>query len=212
MTDTTTIPVDTSEAENLPVPTSEPAKDDLLHSLSQFIARMEEDVVPIFFSGKSGELVYSFARVPLTDKRFIIGINTFKEGWVCWKDGVPVGDHSWDFGDHAAAIAEKDLEDYGPYEQHHDGWRRFLSFQLMDTDSIQYRLRLATKANMSNFLALAQEIGGRLDAGEPAVPVVTIDSVRVPGKFANYMPRFRVFNWLFEEGIPAYLAKVNSQR
>ena len=167
-------------------------------------------VTYLSFSGKTGN--YSLGRNKDDidpDDLFLLEPQSIIEGWVCWKSNKPVARVEWSiYQRKAQAVLEADLEDHGPYRQNMgEGWQPLLGFGVMSTDGqmTPIKFTVTSKSGRNAIDDMIEEVKKRMQAGEPAMPLMGFDSETfVAMEQTNYKPQFEVESWVTREAAAAY--------
>lgn len=163
----------------------------------------------VAFSGKSGELTYGRDREPLDQtEEFLLDPLSAHLGWVCWVGSKPVARHEWLMHDKASAVRASDLEDKGPYTRAQDGWQPMVGFGFVSRETgTEYKFSTNSKSGRNAVGDLLREIGDRLKAGEPSVPLFRFGKEKfVAQGETNWKPKFSVIEWLEQGEASALLA------
>lgn len=163
------------------------------------------------FSGKTG--AYSLGR----DKEdidpedvFILEPQTCFTGWQCWKASKPVAKHKWSVYAPQNAVAERDLEDHGPYkEKLGEGWKRMLGFGVIDAvEGTQIEFSTDSVSGRNAVSGLLDEIAQRMRAGEAGIPLVRFDKEQFTAQEQrNWKPKFVVEAWVSRDQVMAYMSE-----
>jgi hypothetical protein len=156
----------------------------------------------VSFSGKTGAITYGRERDDLSqDEVFLMEPRSAFRGWVCWKDNKPVARHEWSIYQPQLAVAERDLEDKGPYTRQQDGWQSMLGFGFMtvDGETVQYSFSTNSTSGKNAVGDLFDEIAQRTIRGEPNFPLFcfTREKFQAKGEW-NFKPRFEIDEWVTE--------------
>ena len=154
------------------------------------------------FDGRSGVMNVNDGD---KDSRFPDGVELAfnllgsSQGYVCWKGGEVVGQHSQSFFEPIVPISS--MEDHGPYEDDEkDGWQEQhqLFFKDLKTNT-QYILRLVSKSGIrqvNNFIRTIHEQSAVHDFTQQT-PIVTITPAQSVAKGnKNYKPVFTIKSWI----------------
>jgi hypothetical protein len=168
-----------------------------------------EGVEYVSFSGKTGEITYGRDRNDLDQEElFLMEPRSAFRGWICWKDNKPVGRHQWSLYQPELAVAERDLEDKGPYMRPQDRWQSMLGFGFMSTEGevVQYQFSTNSTSGKNAVSDLFKEISERTVRGEPNFPLFyfTREKFQAQGEW-NFKPKFDVDEWITEEEAAAML-------
>jgi len=161
-----------------------------------------EGVEYVSFSGKTGTITYGRDRDDLDQKElFLMEPRSAFRGWICWKDNKPVARHQWSIYQPQMAIAERDLEDKGPYARAQDGWQSMLGFGFMSTEGVltQYSFSTNSTSGKNAVADLFDEIAQRTMRGEPNFPLFyfTREKFQAQGEW-NFKPKFDIEEWVTE--------------
>jgi hypothetical protein len=161
-----------------------------------------EGVEYVSFSGKTGAITYGRDRDDLDQKElFLMEPRSAFRGWICWKDNKPVARHQWSIYQPQMAIAERDLEDKGPYARAQDGWQSMLGFGFMSTEGVltQYSFSTNSTSGKNAVADLFDEIAQRTMRGEPNFPLFyfTREKFQAQGEW-NFKPKFDIEEWVTE--------------
>ena len=163
----------------------------------------------VSFSGKTGAITFGRDRDDLDQEElFLMEPRSAFRGWVCWKDNKPVARHQWSIYQPELAIAERELEDKGPYTRQQDGWQSMLGFGFMSTEGevVQYQFSTNSTSGKNAVGDLFNEIAERTMRGEPNFPLFyfTREKFQAQGEW-NFKPKFDVDEWITEEEAAAML-------
>ena len=160
------------------------------------------------FSGKSGALTYDRDALD-PEKLFLVEPQAVFAGWICWKGGTRAGSYEWSIHSPKAAVAEEDLEDFGPYnEKAGEGWKATLGFGMVDMDNgSAVKFSTGAKISINVMRELLREVSQRTRAGEPSLPVVSFDSESIVWKgMKNHKLVIHVDRWLTRDEAEELLA------
>lgn len=162
------------------------------------------------FSGKTGKFLIGQSKSELDlETLFLVEPASVIEGWICWKGGKPVGRKEWSIYKRSTqAIPESDLEDHGPYnEKTGDGWKTLLGFGMatLDEKATPVKFSVNSTSALNAVSDLTREIGSRLVAGEPELPVIMFDAETfVAQEVTNWKPVLDVQVWTTRAAAEAY--------
>ena len=169
-----------------------------------------EGVEYVSFSGKTGAITYGRDRDDLDQKElFLMEPRSAFRGWICWKDNKPVARHQWSIYQPQMAVAERDLEDKGPYARAQDGWQSMLGFGFMSTEAeevVQYSFSTNSTSGKNAVADLFDEIAQRTIRGEPNFPLFYFsrEKFQAQGEW-NFKPKFDIEEWITEDEAAAML-------
>lgn len=162
------------------------------------------------FSGKTGNYALGRDKVGMDpDDIYLLDIRTIMEGWLCWKSNKPVGRVEWSvYMRDDQAVKEADLEDHGPYRSAMgEGWQRVMGFGVLPTDgdNTPIKFTASSVSGRNAIAALNKEIQVRLDANEPATPLISFESEEfVAQDQKNFKPKFVIDAWVTTEAATAF--------
>jgi|SRR6056297_64834 len=156
----------------------------------------------VSFSGKTGAITHGRDRNELdSGELFLMEPRSAFRGWICWKDNKPVARHEWSIYQPELAVAQKELEDKGPYSRPQDGWQSMLGFGFMSSEGevVQYQFSTNSVSGKNTVSALFDEISQRMLAGEPHFPLFhfTREKFQAQGEW-NFKPKFDIEEWITE--------------
>ena len=162
----------------------------------------------VSFSGKTGAITYGRDRNDIDQKElFLMEPRSASRGWICWKDNKPVARHQWSIYQPEMAIAERDLDDKGPYSRQQDGWQSMLGFGFMsEGGEVQYSFSTNSVSGKNAVADLFDEIAQRTIRGEPNFPLFYFsrEKFQAQGEW-NFKPKFDIEEWITEEEAAAML-------
>jgi hypothetical protein len=129
-------------------------------------------------------------------------------GWTCWKGGSPTDKVEWSvYAPRNTHTTQNQLADHGPYKDG-DGWKSMLGLSMLDIDAPGKKITYTStsKSGCNTIADLTSEIGERLIAEEPEVPLIRLDDETfvAQGK-SNGKPLFIVEGWVTREEVEAFL-------
>lgn len=153
--------------------------------------------------GRDGE-------TPDEDAIYVIDVEYFVEGWICWKGGKPVARKEWSLYERdTKAVAAEDLEDHGPYDDG-EGWQFLMGCSMFNVDKPGTRIvfHTSTVSGRDTMGKLFDEVGSRTEADEPFVPVVKLSDqmFEARGK-KNGKPIFLFEGWVNPSDVHKFLTE-----
>lgn len=192
-----------------PVDKAEMAKALLQAGNEEATGTANDGVEYVSFSGKTGALTFGRDQQQLpSDEAFLIEPASAFRGWICWKESKPVARHQWSIYSPQLAIAERDLEDKGPFTRKQDGWKSVMGFGFISTDgeAVQYSFSSNSTSGKNAISDLFKEIAARMARGEPHYPIFyfTKEKFFAQGEW-NWKPKFEIEEWIDEAEAAAML-------
>jgi len=182
--------------QNLTMTTSETA----LANFEKFALGADSSLVQFLKFAKTGQFVYGQEEAVVDeDDRFIASMDTLSKGFICWKDGKPMGEEMARLTSNFS-INKSELEDFSPYTKPGDGWKDQTSLEFINVETEETLLFKASSHGGQKALgALTKEVIDRVKRGETnLIPVVAM----VPGSYKHkdfgkiYFPKFEVQKWV----------------
>jgi hypothetical protein len=145
---------------------------------------------------------------PDPDSIYIVDPMSALAGWTCWKGGSPTDKVEWSvYAPRNTHTTQNQLADHGPYKDG-DGWKGMLGLSMLDIDAPGKKITYTStsKSGCNTIADLTSEIGERLIAEEPEVPLIRLDDETfvAQGK-SNGKPLFIVEGWVTREEVEAFL-------
>jgi len=159
---------------------------------------LPEGGVYVSFSGKLG--VYQIGpdkEDADVNELWLINIYGFERGWMCWKGGQPVAKRFASI--YSKPVATPDENEHGPFNsQRGEGWSIAKAITLKSIDKHrQGYFSTSTKSAVNKFSKIEAEVARRLEAGEPAWPVVFLSKEKFTAQGqTNYKPILKVYGWI----------------
>jgi hypothetical protein len=159
---------------------------------------LPEGGVYISFSGKAGRYQIGQDKEEAdVNELWLINIYGFERGWMCWKGGQPVAKRFASI--YSAPVATPDDTEHGPFNtQRGEGWSIAKAITLKSIDKArQGYFSTSTKSAVNEFSKLEAEVARRLEAGEPAWPLVMLDKEKFTAQGqTNYKPILKAYGWI----------------
>lgn len=170
------------------------------------------------FNGNTGKLEEKvdddYEELP-RGSAFAFNMATAQHGWICWVDGEVKDERNDDIIAMRPFPNEKDLPDYGPYEEHDDGtsdgWQEQYIFHLFNEKTeTSYTLKLSSKSGLRSARKFLKDFGKKVAAhlaadGTIDVPIVEVDAVSFDIKKEDgsinkkagkkWAPTFKIIDW-----------------
>lgn len=162
------------------------------------IGQLPDGGVYISFSGKMNR--YSIGQDKKDadpDNIWLVNIYAIEKGWMCWKSGSPLAKRMASI--YADPVPTPDFNEHGPFnEKSGDGWYRAKALMLRCIDDgVQGYFSTNSKSGVGEFSKLEDEIGRRLEEGEPCWPVIHLEREEFTAQGQkNGKPVLKVYGWL----------------
>ena len=170
-----------------------------LSNFAQFAHEADAGQVQFLKFTKNGQFIYGQEEsIVDEDDLFAANLNTLSRGYICWKDGVVVGE-VMALVSTSQQVPFSSLPAHGPYEGG-DGWKEqsSIEFENLNTgDTLEFKS--SSKGGRVALGALSREFIDNLKRGEDKiVPVVSMVATNYKhDKYGKiYNPKFEVDHWL----------------
>jgi len=162
-------------------------------------------------NGNSGEYTYGQDAEELAlGTKLAVDMNSFRRGWVCWKDEAVVEEIMVSVID-GRPPEKSELTDHGPYvvnDERKDGWSEQVAVNFRDIETGKEFIFKVTSASAIRGLGTLLKAYGRDYKNHPGeLPIVALDtSSFIPknkkwGK--KYAPKLEIIEWLDENTLLA---------
>lgn len=148
------------------------------------------------FSGKLGRYKVGTEGADLSDAElFILNIESFESGWICWKSGSPIAKRMSSI--YSGTVADPDMTEHGPFKEG-EGWSRIKALVAYSCDrDVALYFSTSSKSGLSEFSKLQLAAVTRYRSGQPFWPVFRFTREKFTSRGnTNYKPTFTVVGWL----------------
>lgn len=168
-----------------------------------------DNLTYIDFSGKLGRYRAGREKEDMDPARlFFFEPMTALKGWICWKDGRPVGRVEWPYLLKDREVSRDDLDDHGPYnEARGEGWFQSRGFGViaMDGSGEQYKFSTNTVSAKNAVEDVMNSIAGNASKAQPSLPIIRFEKEEFEAQGQkNWKPKFVIEAWVTREAATAY--------
>lgn len=160
------------------------------------------------FSGKRGVYEIGSEKTPADpDERWLVNVQSFEDGWTCWKGGAPTAIRMWNIYD-GVPTPTPGSDDGGPFDSAKgEGWffTKALVMRSLDDEGdepTQIYFKNNSVSGVAQIAELQEAFTQQVRAGQPAWPVVQLDKEKFTARgFTNYKPVLKIVEWLSDEEV-----------
>lgn len=156
------------------------------------------------FSGKIGKYTIGKDKREIdNDERWLVNVNSFQDGFICWKQSKPIATRLANIYD-GVPVVQPNEDEGGPFDtMRGEGWHQAKAMVLKSLDSDDGQQGYFKINSVSGVAAIAElqgEFSRRAIAGEPAWPVVRLEIEEFTAQgYKNFKPVFAIEGWLDDE-------------
>jgi hypothetical protein len=163
------------------------------------------------FNGNSGEFTFGAEQEELVaGTKLAVDMNSFRRGFICWKDEKVVDEHMVRVID-GAPKDKSELQDHGPYvisEDKKEGWADQAAVNFRDIASgKEYTFKVSSVSAIRALGTLLKDYSKEYKSHPGELPIITLDSSSfMPKNKAwgkKYSPKLAISEWLPEADLMA---------